>query len=247
MRAGGSEEVAVGEVDADQADIRRAHVDREAQGDVGRDDAVVQHIGVGEVGAVFRAEYEAVDVGARWRIDDDEVVGLEQAPDIVDADGRETLWTLQGIQRRTAAADHDRSTAVQVPEGCQRKHLGFRISAGCQFQSRPAFFSPFMNRLRSTQYFMCSPFSGSGGPPQHIWTAACASATKVPRPWFSSTHFLNAPHLSLSSISRSPLQVAAAFFAAASASAWISSGGGNVVPLATILLTAFWYPCLPMS
>lgn len=123
MRAGGSEEVAVGEVDADQADMRRAHVDREAQGDVGRDDAVVQHIGVREVGAVFRAECEADDVGVRhvevgelreqvsgprrpheveavafelrWRIDDDEVVGLKQAPDIVDADRDEAIDVLQ--------------------------------------------------------------------------------------------------------------------------------------------------------
>ena len=142
--AGGPEEMVVGEIDADQADARGPHVDGKADRDIGRVPRVVQHIRVREVdaaidperdghsrhllqspigvlgengaGAALRDRAPPIQRELRGRVDYDEIVGVEVAADVIDADCDATGLDGKVLERRSAAAHYDGLAAMPTSE-----------------------------------------------------------------------------------------------------------------------------------
>ena len=149
MAAGLREEMIVSEIDADESDAARTHVNREAESDVGRVLRVVKDVWIGEIGAAVCAEVERDDILAREseielreeiigfgvrnereaviakliaRIHDDEIVWLKLSADVVNADRNESLRLSQFIQRLPTTTHDDRRTSVNVMKVSQRLH-----------------------------------------------------------------------------------------------------------------------------
>lgn len=141
MYAGSTKEMIVGEIDAEQTDAPRAHVNRETERYVRRVLRVVQHVRIGEVRAALRTKREFDDVTIRqselelcedklrlrsldiakpiagklvaW-IHHHEIVRLKLPPDVVHANRDEPLGMLELIQRMATPANDHRLALMNV-------------------------------------------------------------------------------------------------------------------------------------
>ena len=142
MAAGGAEEVLLAEVDADQSDARCAKVARELHRDERRVVRIVQRVDVGTLDAAapteakahharlrklevrqlreHRLRLRALDVQVALArelpalVDDDQVVGREAPPDVVDANRQPALGLLEQAQRFAATAHDDAGAAMAL-------------------------------------------------------------------------------------------------------------------------------------
>ena len=131
----------VSEIDSQQPNPTRAHVNRQAQRNVRRVLRVVQHVGIREIRAALLSQRESDDVvfpetkvelrkdefrlrafhitkaiagKLVGRIHYHEIVGLKLPPNIVNADGDELLGMLELIQRLSTSTNKYGPTLMNV-------------------------------------------------------------------------------------------------------------------------------------
>ena len=134
MTACGRKEMIISEIDADEPDAARTHVNCEAQSDVGRILRVVKDVRIREIGAAVCAQVESDDILVReteielreeiigfgvfneseavagkliTRVNDDEIFWMELAANVVDADRNESVGLSQFIQRLPTTTHDD--------------------------------------------------------------------------------------------------------------------------------------------
>jgi hypothetical protein len=146
--AGPRKEVVICEVHADQPNPCGAHVDRQLQRDKGGVPRVMEPVGIfARIRSAAIAESKPDNVGmphAKFKLSEQsagaaslhipkpvpgklalgveyhQIRRVEQATDVIDADGDEPLGVFELAERGSAAADKDCLVVVKVAEACQR-------------------------------------------------------------------------------------------------------------------------------